>query len=609
MAFVAAPAPAEDPLPAEGDDAEQHRAAADEASSAAGSSCCSELSEGALMAAQHRASLAHSQASAGEASAAAGSCDGASDDGSSARPDLVLAAGWSRAVCVWEEGGERVASAPHRRLGGHATDILCLAPLGPDIAATGGLRGWWEGTREGLAGAASGAPLHIWHLLHPLSPTPPPPTPHPHQGDFDGAVRLWHLPSAACLAAFACGGPQWERAVRKLCWLPATDARAAPMLVACCEDGSMQFWGVQLPAELGSGGTAGAAAEPCGADRAAGTEAGAAAGEQPPQLPVAACTLVARIAAAHRRQDCITAVCASSSADGAPQLWTGDSSGHVALWDAAPLCSAAPAASEAEPGSDDARPAGLGLDRLPRRTLIWRAAEAAVVSLDALTPGRGLLLVGAQDASVAVWTQGGGLVGRFGRDSWDLAAPATWRDPQAAARPPPLPEDDGAGSGLTPREVIAATPRRCSWGVRSTGGRGSARPSAQLSARGEPSPSAASGSVAASAGQTAAGEHNLDAVADTLASIARLRLPRCTEDGPAPAGSTAAAAAVPKPPTVAAPSPQLLPADSAGARLSAMAAQAAAAKAGRWDVPVHVQAHSALALQPLDAVLGSLPGG
>ena len=450
---------------------------------------------------------------------------------------------------------------------------------------------------------------------------------------------MWHLPNAACLAAFVCGGPQWERAVRKLCWLPAAgsastgedsgdsrDAGVAPLLVACCEDGSMQFWRVQLPTTLsGQPAEAEPAAEPAGADSTAGAEDVAAGSDDQP-APAAACTLVARLAATHRRQDCITAVCAATSADGALQLWTGDSSGHVALWDVSPLLPSAPAAPTS---SDAAKPAGLGT--MPRRQLLWRAAGAAVVSLDALAPRRGLLLVGAQDASVAVWTQGGGLVGRFGRDAWDLEAPASWRDPQAAARPPPLPEDDGAGSGLTPREVIAATPRRCSWAVcgRDGGGSRSARGSALPSARGGPGTA-----VAASAGQPSNAEPALDSLADTLASISRLRPPRCAEDGPAPAGGAAAAAAAAaaeapagatdsQPHTqqatgapacaagaAAAPGPHpQLPRDSAGARLAAMAAQAAAAKAGRWDIPVHVQAHSALAVQPLDAVLGALPGG
>lgn len=58
--------------------------------------------------------------------------------------NLVLATGWSRALCVWEEGEERRA-AKYRRLAGHAADVLCMAPLGAEVAATGAWVGWWGG--------------------------------------------------------------------------------------------------------------------------------------------------------------------------------------------------------------------------------------------------------------------------------------------------------------------------------------------------------------------------------------------------------------------------------------------------------------------------------
>lgn len=54
--------------------------------------------------------------------------------------NLVLATGWSRALCVWEEGEER-RTAKYRRLAGHAADVLCMAPLGADVAATGASAG------------------------------------------------------------------------------------------------------------------------------------------------------------------------------------------------------------------------------------------------------------------------------------------------------------------------------------------------------------------------------------------------------------------------------------------------------------------------------------
>jgi hypothetical protein len=183
-------------------------------------------------------------------------------------------------------------------------------------------------------------------------------------------------------------------------------------------------------------------------------------------------------------------------------------------------------------------------------------------------------------------------VGVFGRHSWDLADVATWQDPAAHDVPPPLPADAG-GSGLTPREVIAATPRRHSWAVRR--GSNSALPSAR-SLSGRDSRLSAGAVAAAGAAVGAAGEMpHLEGLAETLARISKLRLPVKEEEegGHAHADSPQIAAAAAR---------SMLAPDSAGTRLAVLAAGAAASKADRWSLPVHVQAHSALALQQMDPV-------
>lgn len=53
-------------------------------------------------------------------------------------------------------------------------------------------------------------------------------------------------------------------------------------------------------------------------------------------------------------------------------------------------------------------------------------------------------------------------MGVFGRHSWDLDDRATWRDATGAAAPPAPPLEPGK-EGLTPREIIARTPRRTTW--------------------------------------------------------------------------------------------------------------------------------------------------
>lgn len=597
----------------------------------------SELSEHALLSMQaQRASQA--QAAAAEASAA-DSSDSRADDA----PNLVLATGWCRALCVWEEGEERVCESS-RRLPGHAADVLSLAPLGPHVAATGE-RGCRVGRGVGIDlfsghGVGGGA---AWHLQHTCTRSALLSLPPLLAGDFEGEVRVWHLPTGACLAAFSYGGAQFERAVRKLCWLPGGSGGSGasarwPLLVACGEDGGMQAWAVELPAGVvdgSSGGSSGAGCLPSSLLAAGHGEHSEAAASQ----AAVPCRLLVRVAAAHRPQDCITAACVGHAAGGGMHIWTGDSSGHVALWDLSGLAAAAahesgsPAAQlEAAPADAPVAPAVL------RRLAHWRAAEAAIVSLDPLAPSQGLLLVGAQDASVSVWTQAGGLVGVFGKHAWDLGAPATWQDPQALAAPPPLPLDAG-GSGLTPRELIASTPQRSSWVARSgsgtsrsyagsgaasarhLGGGGSASGSALPSARGLGAAAAqGSGRAELQAAAPGSAKPRLEGLAEALSSLAQLRLPIAEEPGEGSDGSSgvdlaarsAAAGSATQQGTSQLPATAEQGgagagscdplANPAGARLAALAAEAAARKADRWAIPVHVQAHSALALQRMEAV-------
>lgn len=70
---------------------------------------------------------AGSTAAGPAASASAAGCGSA---------NLVLATGWGRSLCAWEEG-EEAQSSRCRRFKGHASDVLCMAPLGRDIVATG----------------------------------------------------------------------------------------------------------------------------------------------------------------------------------------------------------------------------------------------------------------------------------------------------------------------------------------------------------------------------------------------------------------------------------------------------------------------------------------
>jgi hypothetical protein len=69
---------------------------------------------------------------------------------------------------------------------------------------------------------------------------------------------------------------------------------------------------------------------------------------------------------------------------------------------------------------------------------------AAADSSSSVQPGQQqepLVLSGARDCNVAVWTLAGGLVGRLGEHAWDLDDPGTWQDPAGLLRRPPKQED------------------------------------------------------------------------------------------------------------------------------------------------------------------------
>lgn len=251
-------------------------------------------------------------------------------------------------------------------------------------------------------------------------------------------MRLWHLPTAACLATLALGGPPAERAVRQLGWLPPrAGSREQAVLVAVSGGGDLVFWHVALPRQGHLGiGVGSSSAEAGGAEPSGQAGDGALSG--------ASCQLAARMRAAHLPRGCVTALCVDPPRR---RLWTGDSSGHVAAWDVAGLMAGGGLGSssgqplavggatalgstadaeqlELSPGSPrevkgavessaglagQQSPSAPPSSTLPRRLAHWRAAKSAVVSLAVLPAaacgGPPLLLVGAQEAAVGVWTQ------------------------------------------------------------------------------------------------------------------------------------------------------------------------------------------------------------
>lgn len=277
---------------------------------------------------------------------------------------------------------------------------------------------------------------------------------HPFSGDFDGEVRVWHLPSGTCVARCSYGGQEFERAVRCLCWVPTDGRNAASSALedssgcngrgsphgqgGCCgaphalllvagDDGGLQSWLVPLTPPST---TLSPASCPPGTSSAAGPDAGA--------TPANVCRLVASWQATHRRQDCISSLRLDTGPGSQPgQLWTGDSSGHVALWDLSAMLAAAGCPDAAQAGAPgdpslgtfvaeadkaqhqqtaspvptvveavSATATGAGASAQPPRLLLWRAAGSSIVGLDLLQgAGRGLLLVGGQDAGIGIWTR------------------------------------------------------------------------------------------------------------------------------------------------------------------------------------------------------------
>lgn len=201
--------------------------------------------------------------------------------------------------------------------------------------------------------------------------------------------------------------------------------------------------------------------------------------------------------------------------------------------------------------------------------------------------------------------------------------------------PPPLSASEGK-TGLTPREIIAATPRRSNWAGSSaatarTQGAPAAACNSRLTARSR------AGSRPGTAGSNSSSSEPACQVVqaanerqeELLARLAQLRLPGAEGGGkrasptpvlamppaaaaeppaPAPAPVKAGQGAEPRPNQPAAASSvssavrQILSPDSAGARLGALAAEAAASRAGHCGLPF-VQVHSALELQRMGEVL------
>ncbi len=266
---------------------------------------------------------------------------------------------------------------------------------------------------------------------------------------------VWHLPSGTCVARCSYGGQEFERAVRCLCWVPTGGSSAAgsalgessgcngrgsphrqgncqgaphALLLVAGDGGGLQSWLVPLPP---SSTTLSPASCPPGTSSAAGPGAGATPAKN-------AFRLVASWQATHRSQDCITSLRLDTGPGSRPgQLWTGDSSGQVALWDLSAVlaaCSCSEAAPADTPGGSSLATSAADVEPVQHqqtaslvppvamaaaaadafaaasmqatRLLLWQAAGASVVGLDLLQgAGRGLLLVGGQDAGIGIWTR------------------------------------------------------------------------------------------------------------------------------------------------------------------------------------------------------------
>lgn len=199
-------------------------------------------------------------------------------------------------------------------------------------------------------------------------------------GDFEGGIKVWDLQAGCCITSLSYGGAQWERAVGKLAFLPAAsdssgcsdgegpapDSSGTTLLLACGQDGRIKVWRLQLtaaeqaasstdPQQAGQGEAAASSDErraTAGSLRARprtaalsapgsrgsgrpGTTACSTAGSspRPPPLSCEAAPAV-ELPAALRAGDCVTAIAVDAAGGG---LLTGDSSGHVRVWDVCSL--------------------------------------------------------------------------------------------------------------------------------------------------------------------------------------------------------------------------------------------------------------------------------
>ena len=214
--------------------------------------------------------------------------------------------------------------------------------------------------------------------------------------------------------------------MRLLCWLPAqgpgqaSSSKASHLLLVSTGGGSLQVWRVPLATLLGSS---------IGFTSGNGSPTGPENQQQQQDAVWAAascCRLVGSVAATHRSQDCLTALCldgggrcgtvregtaeATGEQQGCCRVWVGDSSGHVALLgldlvEAAGVCAGAGAGAGTVPTTAAAQADAVRLAH-------WRACAAPVVSLQPVVAVAGaaglsgpeLLLVGGQDATIGLWT-------------------------------------------------------------------------------------------------------------------------------------------------------------------------------------------------------------
>ena len=371
------------------------------------------------------------------------------------------------------------------------------------------------------------------------------------------------------MAALQYGGQQFERAVRRLAWLPGSAGTAGhPLLLACGGDGGVKAWEVDVTV-----------AEAVAAAAATSKEQGSTAeGEEGPTV-VASTRLVCQLRGAHRHQDYVSALAVSPDAG---LLVLGDSGGHVRVLDVSadhPCGSPKEAAATFRPLAH------------------WQTGQQGIASLDCM-PGLGdqlLLLVGSQDGTVAVWTVGGGLVGVFGADSWQLEDQRTWRDPTGAGAEPCAPDADPGE--LTPSEIIKRTPRRSTWvpssrrpsitssqhSITSSGGGAAGEDSAASSL-----PQSARSAAATEQGQGAGQDRpsSADAVSAAAAKLRQLCMEQVAEE----VGSGTPAGPLIDPDVTAA-----LSEGSAGRRLAALTRAARVAK-NEVGITIHVQTHAALKL-------------